>query len=114
MINLHMFQPIMGRRDDPTSPQEVSLRCYLLRLGFEKTQREMGELAGVSGNAWQNYEKGTRRPGLDAAMGLENSISLPQEWLYRGVVLRLPDDIKFRLEKAIRALEAERRAKKRS
>jgi transcriptional regulator with XRE-family HTH domain len=96
--------------ESPYSMTAIARRLTLLRKGLELSQAEMAAYAGISGNAWSNYEKGIRRIDLDAAFRLENSLSVPQEWVYRGVTLRLPDDIKVALINAQRAAQRAKRA----
>jgi transcriptional regulator with XRE-family HTH domain len=111
-FDVSVFPAIMARKPDPSSLAEMAYRLMLLRRGLDKSQSEMGRLAGVSGNAWYNYESGIRRIDLDAAMRLEDSLSVPQEWIYRGVSLRMPSELGFRIESARRAIERELKANK--
>lgn len=111
LLTMELNHPIMGR--DPESPYSVNAiarRLTLLRKGLGFSQAEMGRYAGISGNAWSNYEQGIRRIDLNAALELENTLSVPQEWVYRGVTVRLTDDVKVAL---INAQKAVQRAAKR-
>ena len=96
---------------NPYSLDEISKRLVLLRKALGNTQAAMGSLAGVSGNAWQNYEAGIRRIELDNVFQLESAIGVPQEWIYRGVMSRMPLELaeKIQLDKRELAREARKR-----
>lgn len=111
LLGVEVYRPMTGREiESPYSVNAIARRLILLRKGLELSQTAMGAHAGISGAAWSNYEKGIRRIDLDAAMRLENSLSVPQEWVYRGVTTRLTDDIKVALINAQRALSKAQRA----
>src|SRR5262249_7138551 len=104
----------MPRRINPPRVSETAARIFLLRKAFGKTHAEMARIAKVTRNAWQNYEKGRRRMDIDAAMNLEDALWVPQEWIYRGVALRMPSDLAHKLEVARRALERDYEPTRRS
>lgn len=102
--------PAMARGlPNPYSVDEIAKRLILLRQALGRTQAMMGKLAGVSGNAWQNYEDGLRRISLDAVFRLETSTGVPQEWVYRGIESRLPLDLAEKLALAERELQRQKR-----
>jgi transcriptional regulator with XRE-family HTH domain len=94
---------------NPYSLDEIAKRLILLRKALGNTQATMGALAGVSGNAWQNYEKGIRRIELDNVFQLETATGAPQEWIYRGIMARMPIELAEKLHLAKRELEREAR-----
>lgn len=72
----------------------------LLRIALGKTQEEMGKLAGVTANAWQNYEKARQVPGRKYAERLEQTTNAPREWVFSGVVARLPLELARKIDLA--------------
>lgn len=97
---------------NPYSIEEISKRLTLLRKALGNTQETMGRLAGVSGNAWGNYEKGLRRIELDNVFQLETAIGVPQEWVYRGIMARMPLDLAQKIGLAEREMEREARKRR--
>ena len=85
----------MPGRDPPNpySLPEIARRLRLLRQALGKTQAVMGDLAGVSDKAWQNYEKGIRRIEIDAVTRLRANIGVTSEWVYYGNVYQMPDEL---------------------
>lgn len=103
--------PMARGLPNPYSLDEIAKRLFLLRKALNNTQAQMGSLAGVSGNAWQNYEAGARRIDLDNVFQLEAATGAPQEWIYQGVMARMPIELAQKLEFAKREIERERRKK---
>lgn len=102
------------RRDapSPSSLDEIAKRLILLRKALGYTQAMIGKLAGVSGNAWGNYEAGLRRIELDHVFQLEAATGAPQEWIYRGIMARMPLELAEKISLAEREQERERRRKR--
>ena len=100
---------VMRGTAPPYSVIEIAKRLVLLRRALGLSQSDMGRLAGVSGNAWGNYENADRRIEPDRVFELENNISVPLEWVYRGVQTRLPLDLAQKIELAKRELERTRK-----
>lgn len=94
---------------NPYSLEEISKRLLLLRKALGNTQATMGALAGVTGNAWQNYEAGVRRIDLDSVFQLETTTGVPQEWIYRGIMARMPLELAEKIQLAKREMERDAR-----
>lgn len=94
---------------NPYSLDEISKRLLLLRRALGNTQATMGALAGVTGNAWQNYEAGVRRIDLDSVFQLETATGVPQEWIYRGIMARMPLELAEKIQLAKREMERDAR-----
>lgn len=101
--------PMARGQINPYSIDEIAKRLFLLRKALGNTQAMMGALAGVSGNAWGNYEAGLRRIELDNVFQLETATGVPQEWVYRGIMARMPLELAQKLELAKREIERERK-----
>lgn len=101
--------PMARTQINPYSLPEIAKRLFLLRKALGLTQATIGRMAGVSGNAWGNYEKALRRIELDNVFQLETATGAPQEWVYRGIMARMPLELAQKIELAKRELERERR-----
>lgn len=79
---------------NPESRPEIGKRLKLLREALDKTQAEMAHLAGLSGApAWNNYEMGFRRIGLDYAFKLKMRVGASITYIYHGDMSDLPQDL---------------------
>ncbi len=76
---------------DPTSLAATGQRLLATRLalGYE-SQLEFAHAAGVSPQAWNNYERGRSRPALEIALALCAQFQLTLDWIYRGDAGGLP------------------------
>lgn len=104
--------PMARGLPNPYSLDEIAKRLFLLRKALGNTQATMGRLAGVSGNAWQNYEAGLRRIELDCVFQLETATGVPQEWIYRGIMARMPLELAEKISLAEREIEREVRRRR--
>src|SRR5690348_11900526 len=95
MLQYVEYPALMPGRDPPNpySLTEIAKRLKLLRTALGKTQAVMGELAGVTDKAWQNYEKGIRRIEIDAVTRLRANLGVTSEWVYYGNTHQMPDDL---------------------
>ncbi len=109
LVYVELSAPMARELTNPYSLDEIAKRLRLLRRALGNTQATMGALAGVSGNAWQNYEKGLRRIDLDSVFHLETATGAPQEWIYRGIMARMPMELSEKLQLARREIEREAR-----
>lgn len=73
--------------------KETAKRLLLLRIALGRTQEEMGKLAGVGANAWQNYEKARTEPKKAHTEELYRTMGIPPEWIYFGAEVRMADDL---------------------
>lgn len=89
------YPALMPGRDPPNpySLPEIAKRLKLLRDAMGKTQVAMGDLAGVTDKAWQNYEAGIRRIEIDAVTRLRAALGVTSEWVYYGNVYQMPDEL---------------------
>ena len=53
----------------------------------------MGDLAGVTDKAWQNYEAGIRRIEIDAVTRLRAALGVTSQWVYYGNMAQMPDEL---------------------
>lgn len=106
---------LMGRvpPQNQDSYEAIGQRLYLLRKALDYTQGFIAQLAGVGQTAWSNYEAGRGRPEYDVVLRLEIATQAPQEWIYRGIMSRMPFDLAQKIELARRELERESRKKAR-
>lgn len=91
---------------------EIAKRLILLRKALGYTQDMIGRMAGVSGNAWSNYENGLRRIELDNVFQLEAATGAPQEWVYRGIMARMPLELAEKILLAEREIERDQRKRR--
>jgi transcriptional regulator with XRE-family HTH domain len=68
----------------PETTLRISRRLRELREVMGHSQSTMARLAGISVQAWHNYEKGIRRISLDEALKLCDATSVTLDWIYRG------------------------------
>ena len=85
---------------DPTSITEIGRRLELTRRALGFTQVAMGRLMGAvsNGQAWQNYEAGTRRISIDHALALCRNCSVTLDWVYQGQLVNLPPALRDRIQ----------------
>lgn len=104
----------MARAEAPnaTSLAEIAKRLILLRKSLGYTQAFMANLIGASPQAWGNYEQGLRRIRIDEALLLCGATGVTLEWIYRGNIGLLPNDLlgKIQLELRDRARARGKRA----
>jgi transcriptional regulator with XRE-family HTH domain len=81
----------MKQATNPHTPEAVGKRLILTRraLGFEK-QKEFAERAGIAASAYNQWETGTKFPGVRSALLLCNEYGLTLDWIYRGDPSGLP------------------------
>jgi transcriptional regulator with XRE-family HTH domain len=82
----------------PFELSEIAKRLKALRKATGKTQDSIGRLAGVSAQAWQNYEAGIRRIEVNAVARLCMSLNVSFDWVYWGRVDNMPRDFMDRID----------------
>ena len=90
----------MARRSaDPTSMEEIGRRLLLTRQALGHTQVMMARLMGSASNgqAWANYEAGTRRISIDHALELAKH-GVPLDWIYQGQTINLPPALREKIQ----------------
>lgn len=85
---------------------KVAARLRVTRVALKLTQAALCRNTGISTAAWNNYETGDSRIGLDAAIKLCDATGVTLDWLYRGLMSSgLPNEIR----EAIIELERQQR-----
>lgn len=79
---------------------DIAERLRLTRIALGLTQASIGRLAGISYQAWNNYEKARKRISIDQALLLCRSTGLTLDWIYQGDIRSLPHDFVLRLNAA--------------
>lgn len=102
------FPPMAREMPNPYSLGEIAKRLLLLRNSLDNTQATMANLAGVTPQAWGNYEQGSRRIEIDAVTRLRAAIGVTSEWVYYGNMAQLPAELLEKIQ-----LEGRQRSKKR-
>lgn len=97
---------------DSDSLEAMGERLAMLRKALDYSQEFIAKLAGVGQTAWVHYEKGRRRPEFDVVIKLEAATGAPMEWVYRGIMARMPYDLIQKIELARREVERERRKRR--
>lgn len=75
----------------------IAGRLRDLRVALGKTKSTMARLAGISVQAWHNYEKGIRRISLDEAFKLRSATRVTLDYIYFGERALLPGDLAEKL-----------------
>jgi transcriptional regulator with XRE-family HTH domain len=77
------------------SEREIAVRLERLRLhlGY-KTQGPFAELCGLGRTAYTQYEAGSRRLTLDAAVNICAATHVTLDWLFLGEIHGLPAMLK--------------------
>jgi transcriptional regulator with XRE-family HTH domain len=93
--------PTMAQKEvRPDSVAAISSRLRALRLSSGLPQNRFAETASITPPAWNNYEKGTSRISLDAALKLCGVTGASLDWIYRGIESTLPVSLAERLRKS--------------
>ena len=87
-----------------TSKAAIGRRLELTRQVVGLQQNEFCERAGIATNAYNQYERGKKRPSLDNAIKLCLTYALTLDWIYLGN----DDALRYSLGNAIKALKEER------
>ena len=87
-----------------TGKQAIGRRLELTRQVVGLQQNEFCERAGIATNAYNQYERGKKRPSLDNAIKLCLTYALTLDWIYLGN----DDALRYSLANAIKALKEER------
>lgn len=89
--------------DERTKPG-VAARLMLTRQALGLAQNEFADRAGLASNTYNQYEKATNMPSLDAAHKLCDAYGLTLDWIYRGD----PSNLRYALADAIKAIRQAR------
>lgn len=70
--------------DGGRSNKDIGRRLVTLREALGYNQLAFCALVGISQPAMSNYEKGFRRPDLDAAINIQLKTGVTLDWIYLG------------------------------
>lgn len=83
--------------DGGRSSRDIGRRIEALMTALDMNQTRFAQLVGLSQPALSNYMAGTRRPDLDAAIGIQLKTGATLDWLYLGDRSGLPARLLERL-----------------
>lgn len=92
----------MTRPSDGRSKHAIGRRLELTRRAIGLSQSEFAQRADLAKNSYNQYETGTNRPQLEAAIKLVDAYRLTLDWIYLGD----PSGLRFDLAEAIKALRS--------
>lgn len=64
--------------------KRIGERLATVRASFKMSQKEMGELLGISWRTYQNYEVGSREVSVEFVMQFCAQFEIKPEWLIDG------------------------------
>lgn len=89
----------MAKGNKPESLASVGERLRLLRLALHYTQGQIAAMVGVSQAAWSQYENGIHAMDVQIALRLQALTGAPLEWVFSGIVTRIPHNLFAKLTK---------------
>lgn len=75
---------------DDTDKAAIGQRLLLTRQALGHNQTVFATRAGISRNAYTQYEGGGKRPSIENAISLCDTYNLTLDWIYRGDMSGLP------------------------
>jgi DNA-binding XRE family transcriptional regulator len=90
---------------DGESATAVGLRLAMARQSLGMAQNVFCERAGIHATAYNQYEKGKKRPSIQAAIGLCKTYGMTLDWIFLGD----PSNLPYELADAIKALREARK-----
>ncbi|WP_422363207.1 helix-turn-helix domain-containing protein [Pyruvatibacter mobilis] len=72
------------------SNEAIAARLRATREALGLSQSDLCKQSGIARNTYNQFESGVRRPSIDAAIKLCESITVTLDWIYRGVPDGLP------------------------
>lgn len=85
----------------PASQEAQAQRLRALRQTTGLSQQRFADDMGLGYSQWANFETGTHRIGLDAALTLTRKMRVPLDWIYLGEAAWLPSDLRKAIEFAL-------------
>lgn len=70
--------------------KSVARRLQLTRQAYGLKQVEFAAPINIATNTYNQYERGKKRPSIDAAIALCETYNLTLDWIYRGDASGLP------------------------
>lgn len=103
----HNPRPMDGRID---SFAQIGQRLKALRIakGYGQNQIGFARLCGVTPQAWNNYEGGSRRPDLESAAKIRQATGVTYDFIYNGVMSHLPMELAASIQEALTAMATKR------
>jgi transcriptional regulator with XRE-family HTH domain len=87
---------------DPLSLDAIAERLRLTRNALGLSQADIGRLAGIGAQAWNNNERARDRISLDQALKLCTATGVSLDWIYRGIMQGLPHDMAVKIQQLAR------------
>lgn len=78
---------------------DVAARLRMTREAFGLEQGEFADQAGITRNAYNQYEQAQRIPRLDIAIKICGTYGVTLDWIFRGELAGLP----FNIAKSLQA-----------
>lgn len=96
----HNPRPMDGRID---SFAQIGQRLRALRIakGYADNQSGFAKMCGITPQAWNNYETGSRRPDLESAAKIRQATGVTYDFIYNGVMSHLPMDLASAIQQAL-------------
>jgi DNA-binding transcriptional regulator YiaG len=85
----------------PASREAQAERLRALRQTTGLSQQRFAEDLGLGYSQWANFESGTQRIGLDAALTVTRKLRVPLDWIYLGETAWLPSALKQAIDYAL-------------
>lgn len=83
---------------------EIGLRLLHTRQALGIGQTAFAERAEISATAYNQWEKGKKRPSIENAIELCDTYDLTLDWIFRGD----PSGLRYELANGIKAIRAAR------
>jgi transcriptional regulator with XRE-family HTH domain len=84
------------------SKEDIGFRLKLTRQALAYNQAFIAKLCDITPTAWNNYEKGIRRPQVDEVFKMVSRLHLPIGWIYDGDTSQLPGALLEKIHAALR------------
>lgn len=89
IVYLHSFAAVRWMRMEVDRYEgrdkiAIGARLELSRQALGMDQRSFAGGAGIKTNTYNQYETGTNRPQIDAALALKDHYRLTLDWIYAG------------------------------
>jgi transcriptional regulator with XRE-family HTH domain len=82
--------------------KSIGQRLKWTREANGLTQAAWCRLVGIEAQAWNNYERGSRRISLDQALKVCKAAGVSLDWIYRGLIFGLPSELAAALQELAR------------
>ena len=73
-----------------TSKEDIGYRIKLTRKARGYTQAFAANVSKIATTAWNNYEKGIRRPRPSEVFKMTSRLHWPIGWIYEGDITQVP------------------------